>query len=156
MQLEKITVQNFRSYENAEFAFQPGINLVTGPNGVGKTNLLEAVFVAMRGGSFRVGDKDLPRVGSEWFRVDVELSTQTRAILYERSASATKRLIINGGAKKPFRREHRLPVVLFEPDMLRSLSGSPARRGAMCENCVAGLLVTEVFCAGGPSRGVRV
>lgn len=45
--------ENFRLYESLEIRPQPGLNLITGDNAAGKTSLLEALFVAARGRSFR-------------------------------------------------------------------------------------------------------
>lgn len=50
---EKIKVRNFRNIKEAEVTFSPGINLLYGNNAQGKTNLLEAVYYASIGKSFR-------------------------------------------------------------------------------------------------------
>jgi DNA replication and repair protein RecF len=51
--LKKIKLTNFRCFTESEFIFSPGINLVTGDNGSGKTSLLESVYFCARGRSFR-------------------------------------------------------------------------------------------------------
>ncbi|MFA5750153.1 MAG: AAA family ATPase, partial [Candidatus Shapirobacteria bacterium] len=53
MYLSKILLQNFRSYTNQLFEFDPKINLILGPNGSGKTNILESIFFLASGKSFR-------------------------------------------------------------------------------------------------------
>lgn len=133
MQVKHLSIKNFRSYSESEFEFLPGINLVTGPNGTGKTNLLEAIYVAMYGVSFRVADKNLVNFENDWFRLDADFSEQKRAILYQSIPTPNKRVVVNSGAKKRFTRDKRLPVVLFEPEMLKSLSGSPARIGKLLD-----------------------
>jgi DNA replication and repair protein RecF len=46
MAISSIRLQNFRSYTLDEsFEFEPGVNIIVGPNASGKTNLLEAVLV---------------------------------------------------------------------------------------------------------------
>ena len=57
-----IRLQNFRSYADAVFEFEPGVNIVVGPNASGKTNLLEAVMVLARGSSYRARDIELSEV----------------------------------------------------------------------------------------------
>jgi len=53
MLLKKISLQNFRNYEKRTFNFSPNVNLVVGSNTLGKTNLLEAIYLLSSGGSFR-------------------------------------------------------------------------------------------------------
>ncbi len=53
MSLASLSVQNLRSIEGAELELSPGLNLIHGPNGSGKTSILEAVFLLGRGRSFR-------------------------------------------------------------------------------------------------------
>lgn len=110
--------------------------MVLGQNGTGKTNLLEAVYVAMHGRSFRVADKDLLNYDSDWFRIDASFAEQTRSVRYQSTPSANKRVAVNDGAKKRFTQAEGLPVVLFEPDMLRALSGSPARRRKLLDELI--------------------
>ena len=43
MNLSHLTLLNFKNYEQVEFQFEPGVNCLTGPNGCGKTNILDAI-----------------------------------------------------------------------------------------------------------------
>jgi DNA replication and repair protein RecF len=53
MALRSVRIEDFRCIELAELEFDPGTTLIVGPNGSGKTSLLEALFVLGRGRSFR-------------------------------------------------------------------------------------------------------
>jgi DNA replication and repair protein RecF len=53
MSLTQLTVSNVRCIEHAELEIPPGLTLISGPNGSGKTSLLEAIFILGRGRSFR-------------------------------------------------------------------------------------------------------
>jgi DNA replication and repair protein RecF len=124
-----LRLQHFRSYSDASFELSPGVNIIVGPNASGKTNLLEAVLVLARGTSYRARDAELVQFKQSWARLDChsELSEQrTVKITIEPQPNKSYQL-----ADKEFKRltlAHSLPVVLFEPDHLRLLSGGPERR----------------------------
>ncbi len=61
-----IHLQQFRSYDDASFEFRDGVNIIVGPNGSGKTNLLEALQVVAVGSSYRVKDLDLVMHNKPW------------------------------------------------------------------------------------------
>ncbi len=130
MAFRQLSLQQFRSYTQATFDFEDGVNVITGPNGVGKTNLLEAIYVIGLGASFRVSDKQLLQYDQPWFRIDANFSDHERSLQYRLEQVPAKKFFINGTHKKRMTRDVRLPIVLFEPETLRMLSGSPARRRA--------------------------
>ena len=51
--LTQLRLHHFRNYESATFHFAPGLNRIAGPNGIGKTNILEALSLLSTGRSFR-------------------------------------------------------------------------------------------------------
>ena len=51
--MEQVSLRDVRSYSRLELELEPGLVLITGRNGAGKTNLLEAVHLATQGLSFR-------------------------------------------------------------------------------------------------------
>ncbi|HEY8487794.1 MAG TPA: AAA family ATPase, partial [Thermaerobacter sp.] len=53
MVVHRVVLRQFRSYEQATLDLEPGLVLLTGPNGIGKTNLLEAIHFAATGRSPR-------------------------------------------------------------------------------------------------------
>lgn len=57
MKLQKLTINNFKIFENIEVTFHEGFNLLLGDNGVGKTTILEAAAAAM--GGFLAGMEDV-------------------------------------------------------------------------------------------------
>ena len=68
-----LRLQHFRSYKDAAFEMGPGVNIIVGPNASGKTNLLEAVLVLARGGSYRAKDAEIIMFNKEWGRLDADL-----------------------------------------------------------------------------------
>lgn len=124
-----LRLQHFRSYKDVSFELSPGVNIVVGPNASGKTNLLEALLVLARGSSYRAKDSELVRFGRPWTRLDIDLEDGgKRTVKITREPAAAKVYELD---KKTFKRlslPHTLPVVLFEPEDLRLLSGGPERR----------------------------
>ena len=130
MNIASIRLQNFRSYIDASFEFGDRVNIIVGPNGSGKTNLLEAVQVLAIGGSYRVHDAELVRHGAPWARLDASLhsgtSMRTMKLLVEPRLTKTFEI-----QEKPYSRltqQHTLPLVLFEPNHLQLLHGAPEIR----------------------------
>src|SRR6185312_16327309 len=77
--ISDLRLQNFRSYDDASFEFGEGVNIIVGPNGSGKTNLLEAILVLARGSSYRVRDAELVRFDTDWFRLDAQVEPGDKA-----------------------------------------------------------------------------
>ena len=127
MYLSAITLKQFRSYEDATFSFDKKLTLVTGKNGAGKTNLLEAVYILLQGNSFRVTDKDLIQTDQRWWRLDGTIEGEPRQVRYQLDHRPAKQLLIHDTSKR-FMYKDRLPVVLFEPNDLQLVHGSPTRR----------------------------
>lgn len=129
MALTSVRLQSFRSYKDQAYELEPGINIVVGPNASGKTNLLEALFVAARGRSFRARDIDLIKHSQAWARIDVAGQEQPdRTVKLRRRQAPLKEFQLGAKAKRRLLAEDLLPVVLFAPDDLRLLNGSPTRR----------------------------
>ena len=72
--LEEISIRDFRNYSNCTVPFVPGDNILAGANGVGKSNILEAVYFASFLRSFRtVRWKELVRIGSESMELSISV-----------------------------------------------------------------------------------
>ncbi len=124
--LKKLDLANYRSYKAASFAFSPGVNAIIGPNGSGKTNLLEAVYVMARQKSFRSPLRALVRYGANNFQIGGEVFTNRLHFRFN-TALPSRVWKINGHKQRP--QKEQLPnVVLFEPEFLRFITGSPSRR----------------------------
>lgn len=120
-----VRLQHFRSYDDASFELSNGVNIIVGPNASGKTNLLEALLMIARGSSYRAKDSELVQLGKPWARLDAHLADGARTIKLE---PPNKSYEINSKQYKRLTFDNTLPVVLFEPEHLRLLSGGPERR----------------------------
>jgi DNA replication and repair protein RecF len=138
MELTRLTLTDFRSYETAELLPGAGLTIVAAPNGAGKTNLLEAVHVAITGHSHRVTlDADLVRHGAGFARVHLELGGGSAAggatiqlVLpgAQPAAGIRKRLTVNGVPRRASTVAETARSVLFRPEEMLLLVGSPADR----------------------------
>ncbi len=125
-----IHLQNFRSYKDSSFDINDGVNIIIGQNGSGKTNLLESIMMITSGSSYRSKDHNLISIGSNWSRVEVHTPDQTRIlkIIKNQQDGITKNFIINSQSMVRLKLEQTLPIVLFEPNHLQLLTGSPEAR----------------------------
>ena len=132
MRVEKLTLRGFRNYEEAAVCFDPGINVISGRNAQGKTNLLEAVYMLSGGRSFRtrfdrelIGfDKDQAEISAEVF---AEGRQQQIELLFRRGQKKLVRL--NKVKKTGAELCETVKAVLFCPDDLNLIrDGASARR----------------------------
>jgi len=128
--LKSISLAHFRSHADARFVFNKGLTVITGANGIGKTNILEAIYIQARGSSFRGSDSEVIAHDSEWYKITAEYSDdRTRIVRYEPTKPAAKKTFEIGGIKKQrLSPLLKMPIVLFEPEDLRLIHGSPSRR----------------------------
>ena len=140
---QHVTLRNFRSYDSLELALEPGLVLVTGDNGVGKTNLLEAVHVGSQGFSPRTrADVRLIRFGEEAARVSLAgaeggAPVETQVDL---RSGRNKEVRLNGaalGSAEELRL--RLSALAFTPDRLAVVKGGPIVRRAYFDRMIGRL-----------------
>lgn len=142
MRVTHLSLEDFRNYDRAEVAFEPGLNLVVGPNAQGKTNLLEAIYVLTGFPSPRGPDSVVVRSGAERAvvhgsvlragrdtRVDVELRPgRGRRARVNRSALPTGRSLAE-----------LVTAVYFGPDELALVKGAPEGRRRFLDDLVVKL-----------------
>lgn len=143
MHLHRLWLTDFRGYHEADVTLAPGLTAVTGPNGQGKTNLLEAIGYLATLGSFRGAPTDaLVRVGAERAIIRAEGNREGRDLLLEAELSTTgrNRAQIN---RQPLRRARdllgALRVSVFAPDDLTLVKGSPGDRRRYLDDTLVAL-----------------
>lgn len=147
MGLTRLVLTDFRSYPDAELTPNAGLTVVAGPNGTGKTNLLEAIHVAIVGRSHRSGvDAELVRHGAEFARVVLDLSGgmsgggSTIELVVPGAGAPPgirKRLSVNGVPRRTASVSEVARVVLFRPEEMLLLVGSPSDRRRFLDGIVA-------------------
>ncbi|MBC7943444.1 DNA replication and repair protein RecF [Candidatus Saccharibacteria bacterium] len=128
--ITRLSVQNIRSHDSFIINLSPDMTVITGQNGSGKTTLIEAIYVALRGSSFKGNDGDILRKDSPWWRIDLTFEDNTkRTVKFDPSLIyGRKQFIVDEKTSYRLTPKNKHPVVLFEPDDLRLLNGSPTRR----------------------------
>lgn len=130
MVIDSLRLKKFRSYEDEGFEFDAGVNIIVGPNASGKTNLLEALLVCARGKSFRAKDTELIAFNEPWARLDVAGAQENRTIklIKQENGLVKKEYVISNQTLSRLSLARMIPVVLFEPNHLLLLHGSPDNR----------------------------
>ncbi|MGI8413411.1 MAG: DNA replication/repair protein RecF [Solirubrobacteraceae bacterium] len=143
MRVLGVTVRDFRGYEEASAAIGDGVTIVSGPNGCGKTNLLEAVYVGCTGRSCRTNnDRELVRFGAPAARVILAIDADDgpHELSVGLAATEPKRIRIDGVTVDGLLEMPDRPLVsVFLPDRLELIKGAPARRRAHLDQFVAAL-----------------
>ncbi|KAB8163350.1 DNA replication/repair protein RecF [Streptomyces sp. 3MP-14] len=140
MHLTHLSLADFRSYAGAEVELGPGVSCFLGPNGQGKTNLVEAVGYLATLGSHRVAaDAPLVRMGAE--------RAVLRALVREGERQQLVELEVNPGRANRARLNRSTQVrprdllgivrtVLFAPEDLRLVKGDPTERRRFLDELV--------------------
>lgn len=127
--IQSARLQNFRSYGDESFEFEKGVNIIVGPNGSGKTNLLEAILVLSSGHSYRARDTELTKFDQSWSRVDGQFGSHKRTIkLVLEDGSLEKTFELDDKIVKRLSLERTIPAVLFEPNHLQLVTRGPEQR----------------------------
>jgi DNA replication and repair protein RecF len=138
MQLQSLTLQNFRNYQKRTVTFSKNTTVFVGENAIGKTNILEAIFALAIGKCFRArADAEAIKTGSELARVigkmtngnettTLEIMLTTGVVLGQKSPH--KRYLVNGVSRRSLDFAGNLMAVLFEPEDIELVHGSPSTK----------------------------
>lgn len=134
MRINSIVLQNFRNFKNLELEFNELRNIIVGENAQGKTNLIEAIYMAAFAKSFRTNNAgDLVKFGEESGRVNVEINSEDIDKLIDITILSNGRKMIKKDGKLVRRTAdllNNIVVIIFSPDDLRIIKDSPDRRRA--------------------------
>ena len=140
MYLSHLSLTNFRSYEQAELELKPGPNILIGANGVGKTNVAEAINYLAVQHSHRVSnDHPLVRIGQDQAlaRGRIHRGEQAISIEYEINPGKSNRVAINRGAPQPARQAYGIfKAVMFAPEDIELVSGQPDIRRRFMDDLI--------------------
>lgn len=140
MIIKRIKISNFRCHELYSLDFKPQTTLILGENGWGKTSILEAIYLAIRGKSFKAVDREILRRGAEFYRVELDYCDgEKTVVVFEGQGDfgndsnlglkSGKKIFLTGDKKTArLPKKNRYPVVLFEPSDLSLITSSPTKR----------------------------
>ena len=132
MHVTHLSLTDFRCYASAELPLEPGVTSLIGPNGQGKTNLVEALGYVATLGSHRVAaDAPLVRLGAERAVVRTSVVRDERTMLVEVEITpgrANRARVNRSPVPRPREVLGILRTVLFAPEDLALVKGDPAER----------------------------
>lgn len=131
MKLNALQLHNFRNYQHLSVQFDPGINVLIGDNAQGKTNLLESIYVLALARSHRTrNNRDLINWQQETAQIKGSIQRATGHMQLELDlAKYGKRAKVNNLEQSRLSNYvGKLNVVLFSPDDLSIVKGSPRVR----------------------------
>ena len=131
MLIKQLNLRNFRNHQSLSFDFSENINTITGPNAVGKTNVVESIYYLSLAKSFRT-DEDTDLIRKNQDKADInativegEITRKIKVIITRNGRS----VMING---KPIANRQELfkvvNVILFQPKDVMLFSGPPMDR----------------------------
>lgn len=123
--IKTVHLRNFRSHADFKLSCEKPTTLIIGENGSGKTSVLEAIYLALVGKSFKGMDDEMVRRGEEAYRVEVEHNDGKRVIV---RCGGTREFEVGGKKTRRLPKKNKYPVTLFEPDDLYLVGASPTRR----------------------------
>ena len=131
MNISQVKLYNFRNYKFQTLDCSDTVNVIYGANAQGKTNILEAIYIASNGFSHRTADireclrwnENSAAVAVEFYRRNINFS-----IRYQLSRLNSKRFTVNEQPVRPSELSETLNVVLFCPEDLWMIKGAPKLR----------------------------
>ena len=133
MILNTLKLQYFKNYQEVEIHFGHGINCILGKNGMGKTNLLDAIhYLSMTKSALNTTDQQGIHFGEAFFSVNGVFQNEEKSLTVNSYFERGKKKIMKIGGKEPERlSDHigRIPSVLTTPDDTEIIKeGSEIRR----------------------------
>ena len=131
MKIKQIKLINFRNLENVELNFINNINIIIGGNGVGKTNILEAVYLNSLTKSFRANnDIELIKFNKDFLTIKTTIkeNSYNEKVLYNIDKISKKIYLNSNKITKLSEYIGKYPVVISTPEDVLMIKTSPSNR----------------------------
>lgn len=130
--LKDLRLVNFRNFKHQELTFEPGVFIIQGANGQGKSNLLESIYVLCFGRSYRTRKElDLIYWNDPFYYLKGHVYTDDRLYRLEVGYEVAKKrkvVKLNGRVNNKHREDIFFPVVFFVPEDLELVRRGPEER----------------------------
>lgn len=137
MIIQSISLTNFRNHSDYHLDCNSDTTLILGKNGCGKTSVLEAIYIALRGKSFRATDPDILKRGTDFYRI--ELKEEGGEVIVVTYDGAAKTFTVSDKKARRLPKAYKYPIILFQPSDLNLISGSPSRHRDYFDTFFSGL-----------------
>lgn len=135
MIIQSVQLVNFRSHDEFLLKCNKKTSLLIGENGSGKTSVLEAIYEALRGKSFKASDNEILRRGADFYRVELNFCDGKKTVvLFD---GKKKQFLVEDKKVARLPKRNRYPVVLFLPDDLHLVATSPTKRRTYFDRVLA-------------------
>jgi len=132
MRIERLKLTNYKNCSAVDLTLDPHVNIIHGPNGSGKTNLLDSIhYLAMSKSYFPLSDKHLVRHGEDFFRVEgfYEIDERKEHLAIKYGLGKRREIQINGSKiSKVQELIGKYPVVMIAPDDIKIVKGASKDR----------------------------
>lgn len=140
MRLQSLKLRNFRNYASLDLTIPSGVVVFYGDNGQGKTNLIEAIYLLLRGESFRSGAADTMVLQDHQIVAPAALISarlERDHLIHDLQWTAKlghKRMDWNGKKTTGLQLSREFPIVLFSPESLAAIKEGPEFRRALIDD----------------------
>lgn len=132
MYIEKLSFLQFKNFSKTDLVLKPGFHFITGPNGSGKTNFLDAIYYLSMTRSFlKIPDKSLVQHGAEFFRLELNYvkNDKRHELNIKCRPPGTKEMELDHKKLEKFTDYiGQLPVVIIAPDEVFTLMNEQEER----------------------------
>lgn len=130
MKINKLRLVNFRNYDQVEVEFSKGVNIILGDNGVGKTNLVEAIDFLTIGKSFKTNDEtEMIKFDCDYAKINLDVYRVDNINLHAVVSKTGKKISYNDiELKKLSELNGKLVDVLFVPEDVNFFKDNPGNR----------------------------
>lgn len=135
--VKEIKLNNFRCHESYKLGCEDNTTLILGENGCGKTSVLEAIYIALQGKSFRAVDREIIRRNADFYRVELlKMDGGKVVVVFD---GTKKTFLVKDKKTTRLPKKEKYPVILFLPEDLHLVASSPTRKREYFDRMLAQL-----------------
>ena len=138
--IRSVELTNFKSHKSTKIEFDPKVTAIIGPNGSGKTNILESVYYSFITKSFKTSQQGLINRSSDFAKVIASFKQGKDQQIEHRiklsQGKISRAIKLNSVNKKQSEVVGLQPVVIFIPDDSRIITDGPSLRRKLINNLI--------------------